>query len=62
MFCRSFASGLGDRSSDPSGMSSAETFTSELSDPVDNFIRFLDVTFLAAEGCAQSGTEFSRSN
>ena len=62
MFCKSLASGWVDRSSDPTNMSSAEALASELSEAVDSFLRFFDAPFFAAEGFAQSGTGYSRSN
>lgn len=63
MFCKSLTSGWVDiSSSDPTDMSSAEALASELSEAVGNLFRFLDATFRAAEGFAQSGTGYSRSN
>ena len=62
MFFRNLASGWVDRSSDSTDISSAEASASELSEAVDNFLGFLGATFFAAEGFAQSGTGYSRSN
>lgn len=62
VFVRSLASGWVDRSSDLTDMSSAEVFISELSEAVDSFLRFLKAPLFAAEGFAQSGTGYSRSN
>lgn len=50
------------RSSDPSEISSAEALASELSEAVDNFLLFLNASFFAEEGLAQSGTGYNRSN
>ncbi len=51
-----------DRSSDPTDMSSTEALASELSEAVEDFLRFLDAFVFAAEEFAQSGTGYSRSN
>ena len=51
-----------DKLSDPIDMSSAEALASGLSEAFDDFLRFLNATFLAAEGFAQSGIGYSRSN
>lgn len=62
VFDRSLASGWVDKSSDLTDMSSAELFTSELSEALDNFLLSLKAPVFAAEGFAQSGTGYSRSN
>lgn len=45
-----------ERSLDLTDKSSAEALASELSEAVDNFLVFFDLTCFAAEGFAQSGT------